>query len=362
MPDTRPGIKFDEEGVCSACRSYEHRATVDWNARWKELEKICDKYRGMNGPNGYDCIIAVSGGKDSHYQVYVMKELMHMNPLLISAGCNMPMTKAGEHNVQNIGEVFGCDLIMFKPNASAEKKVMRYTFEKYGKPLYFQERCIYTYPLHMAVKFNLPLIVYGENVSWEYGGVNGIETYSGRDMINNGVACGIPTEEICRETGVSMKELNFFSPPSMEEMKGLDPIYTSYFVQWDSFKNYEIAKKYGFHDLTHEWERTHHIEQFDQIDIPAYLVHSWMKYPKFGHQAATDYASRMVRYGMITREEGFKLIDEHDGNLDPRCVREFCDFLGYSEHEFWEIIDRQYNKDIFEKNSQEQWVLKKVER
>jgi hypothetical protein len=87
-----------------------------------------------------------------------------------------------------------------------------------------------------------------------------------------------------------------------------------------------------------------------------------MKYPKFGHQAATDYASRMVRYGMLTREEGFKLIDEHDGNLDPRCVREFCEFLGYSEREFWAIIDKLYNKDIFEKDSCEKWVLKKVER
>ena len=78
MPDTRPGIKFDEEGVCSACRSYEHRAKVDWDARWKEFEAICDKYRGMNGPNGYDCMIAVSGGKDSHFQVYLMKELMQV--------------------------------------------------------------------------------------------------------------------------------------------------------------------------------------------------------------------------------------------------------------------------------------------
>ena len=362
MPDTRPGIKFDEEGVCSACRSYEHRAKVDWDARWKEFEAICDKYRGMNGPDGYDCMIAVSGGKDSHFQVYLMKEVMHMNPLLVSAADNFPMTEAGKHNIRNISEAFGCDLVVLNPNIKAQKKVMKYTFEKYGKPTYFVDRYIYTYPLWMALKFNTPLLVYGENVGWEYGGADGVETYSARDQINNGVGSGIPDEEIIEACGISKKDLNFFAPPSKEELAKLDPIYISYFTPWNSFKNYELAKKFGFHDLTHEWTRTHHIEQFDQIDTPAYLVHSWLKYPKFGHASATDYASRMVRYGMITREEGFKMIDEHDGNLDPRSVREFCQFLGYSEREFWEIMDKLYNIDLFEKNSFGKWVLKKVER
>lgn len=362
MPDTRPGIKFDEEGVCSACRSYEHRSKVNWSSRWKEFDAICDKYRGMNGPYGYDCMIAVSGGKDSHFQVWLMKEIMHMNPLLVSASDNLPMTEAGKHNIKNISEIFGCDLIVMNPNIQAQKKIMRYTFEKYGKPTYFVDRYIYTYPLHMAVKFNLPLLVYGENVGWEYGGADGVETYSARDIIFNGVGNGIPDDELIEQCGVSKKDLNFFAPPTKDELEKLDPIYISYFTPWNSFKNYEIAKKFGFHDLTHEWIRTHHIEQFDQVDSPAYLVHSWMKYPKFGHQAATDYASRMIRYGLLTREEGFKLIDEHDGNLDPRCVREFCDFLGYTEREFWSIVDKLYNKDIFEKNDCDKWVLKKVER
>jgi len=120
-----------------------------------------------------------------------------------------------------------------------------------------------------------------------------------------------------------------------------------------------IAKRKGFHDLTHEWRRTHHIEDFDQIDSRAYLVHSWMKYPKFGHASATDYAARMVRYGMLTREEAFKLVEKHDHALDPLSVRDFCDFLGYSETEFWEIIDKLYNPDLFEKNKLGRWVLKK---
>lgn len=357
MPSTRPGISFDDKGVCSACQSYEHRKQIDYGKRFEELKELCNKYKGSNGPNGYDCMIAVSGGKDSHFQVYMFKVVLGMNPLLVTVEDNFPMTKAGMHNIKNISESFGCDIISMKPNIKAQKKIMRYTFERYGKPTYFLDRYIYTYPLHMAVKFNTPLLVYGENVSYEYGGSNAIETYSAKDQINNGVGSGIPTEALLID-GVTLKDLNFFEPPIQEELDKLNPIYLSYFVEWNSFKNYEIAKNYGFHDLTHEWDRTHHVENFDQIDSRAYLVHSWLKYPKFGHASATDYAARMVRYGMITREKAFELVKEHDHALDPLSVRDFCDFLGYSEKEFWEIIDGMYNKELFKKNVLRKWVLK----
>lgn len=360
MPSTRPGITFNKEGICSACQSYEHRKLIDWGSRWKEFEAICDKYRGMNGENGYDCMVAVSGGKDSHFQVYLLKEVMGMNPLLVTVEDNFPMTDAGRHNLKNIGEAFGCDIISMKPNIKAQKAVMKYTFEKYGKPTYFIDRYIYTYPLHMARKFNTPLLVYGENVSWEYGGIgsDAVETYSAKGQITNGVGGGLDTQELIDATGVSRKELNFFEPPCSSDLDQLNPIYISYFTPWNSFKNYEIAKKHGFHDLTHEWNRTHHVEQMDQIDSRAYLVHSWLKYPKFGHASATDYTARMVRYGMLSREEAIQLVKEHDHALDPLCVRDFCQFAGYSEPQFWEIIDKQYNRELFEQNELGQWKLK----
>lgn len=358
MPNTRPGITFDKNGVCAACIAYGARKNVDYKKRFEELKQLCDKYRGCNGVGGYDCMIAVSGGKDSHFQVYVMKELMKMNPLLVSVYDNFPMTEAGKHNIKNISEAFGCDIIAIHPNIKVQKNLMRKTFEKYGKPTYFIDRYIYTYPLHMAAKFNTPLLVYGENVSWEYGGADAVETYSAKNQIFNGVASGISLEDLLDEN-ISINDLNFFSPPEKEILDKLDPIYLSYFVEWNSFSNYEIAKKYGFRDLTGEWNRTHHIENFDQIETPAYLVHSWLKYPKFGHGAATDYSARMIRYGMISRNEAFELIKKHDHALDPRCVKEFCEFLDYTEKEFWDIIDTFYNQELFEKDSKGHWILKK---
>lgn len=358
MPDTRPGITFNEQGVCSACQSYDKRKSIDWNARYKELEQICNKYRGCNGIGGYDCAIAVSGGKDSHYQVYLMKNEMKMNPILFSVEDNFPMTEAGKHNIRNISEEFGCNIISIKPDINTQKKITRYMFEKYGKPTWYIDRLIYTFPLHMALKFHTPLLVYGENVSYEYGGVDCEETYSAKNQIYNGVASDISDKELIENVKLSANDLSLLKAPTQEQMSELDPMYVSYFIQWNSFKNYEFAKKHGFHDLTHEWDRTHTVENFDQIDSRAYLVHAWMKYPKFGHASATDYAARMVCYGLISREEAIKLVADHDSALDPLCVRDFCQFCGYSETEFWSIIDQLYNQDIFKKDSLGKWILK----
>lgn len=358
MPSTRPGIKFDNEGVCSACRAYENRKKIDWDKRYKELEKLCDKYRGMNGGGMYDCAIAVSGGKDSHFQVNLMKNEMKMNPILFSVWDNFPMTEAGMHNIKNISEEFGCNIISIRPDIKTQKKLTRYMFEKYGKPTWYIDRLIYTYPLHMAIKFNTPLLVYGENVSYEYGGRGDVETYSAKDQIYNGVASDVSEEELIEEAGLSVSDLSLLRAPKFEDMEKLDPMYVSYFLPWNSFSNYEFAKKHGFHDLTHEWRRTHTVEDFDQVDSRAYLVHPWMKYPKFGHSQATDYASRMVRYGLVDREKAVEMVKKYDANIDPLCVRDFCEFCGYSETQFWEIVDRFYNTEIFKKDLYGKWQLK----
>lgn len=355
MPDTRPGITFDGKGVCSACRTHEKKKSISYDARFEELKTLCNKYRGMNG-DGYDCAIAVSGGKDSHYQVYVMKELMGMNPILFSVEDNFTMTEAGKHNLKNISEEFGCPIVSLKPDIRTQKKVMKKTFEKLGKPTWFVDRLIYTFPLSMAIKFNTPLIVYGENVGYEYGGADAKETYSAKEIIGNGVASDIPLEMLL-DGDITEKDLSLTIAPSKEDLEKLDPIYLSYFVEWNSYKNYIFAKSRGFHDLSGEWDRTMMAENFDQVDSIAYLVHAFLKYPKFGHASATDYASRFVRYGLLTREEAKQVVKERDHALDMKCVEDFCDFVGYTETEFWAIIDKFYNRDLFKKNEFGQWVL-----
>ena len=357
MPDTRPGITFNSDGVCIACQNNAKKKDINWSERFEELKVLCDKYRRKN-PTEYDCIIAVSGGKDSHYQVHVMKELMNMNPLLITVEDFFTMTEAGKHNIKNISEAFGCNIISFKPNRRAAKVISRYMFEKYGRPLWYVDRLLYTVPLYYAASLKIPLLVYGENVSYEYGGVNDKETYSAREQVFNGVAPGVDLNEFTK-IGVPMEELAYLEAPSRDLINSIDPIYLSYFVEWNAVKNYEFAKTRGFKDLTHEWDRTNHVENFNQIDSIGYLLNAWMKFPKYGHAYATDYAARWVRYGLLTREEAVKLAEERDHNVDPKIIEDFCNFTGMTISEFYTALEKLYNKDIFEKNEFGQWRLKK---
>ena len=356
MPNTRPGITFNKVGVCIACQNNAKKSNTDWVARFEELKVLCDKYRRTD-PKQYDCIIAVSGGKDSHYQVYVMKELMNMNPLLITVEDFFTMTEAGKHNQKNIGEAFGCNLVAFKPNRRAAKVISRYMFEKYGRPLWYVDRLLYTVPLYYAAALNIPLVVYGENVSYEYGGVDDEETYSAREQVFNGVAPGVELQELV-DAGVPLEELAYLEAPSQEMLNKLDPVYLSYFVEWNGIKNYEFAKSRGFKDLTHEWDRTNHVENFNQIDSYGYLLNAWMKFPKFGHAYATDHAARFVRYGLLTREQAVALAEERDHALDPKIVEDFCNFTGMTIAEFYRALEKLYNKNLFELNAFGQWRLK----
>jgi len=356
MPDTKPGLVLDKEGICQACRHYEMRKRIDWTKRFNELKKLADKYRRSDGY--YDCLIAVSGGKDSHFQVYVMKELLGMNPLLVTVEDPFTKTQAGLHNARNISEAFGCDIVSLKLNIAMVRKMVRIAFEEFGSPTWPIDRSIYAFPIKLGVNLGIPLIVYGENVSYEYGGVLEPESYSAKEQINNDVAKQVDFS-LWLENGIKQRELNMFTYPPAEKIEkaNLEPIYLSYFIPWDGYKNYQLAKKYGFRDLTHEWSREGYIEDYDQIDSIAYLTNVWMKYPKFGFARVTDVVGYWIRSGRITREEGIELIKEHDHKLDQNVLDDFLMFTGYSDHEFWNIVEKFWNKEIFEKVNG-QWQLK----
>ena len=353
MPDTRPGLIFFDD-VCAACINYEKQKKIDWNKRKKELEALCDKYRGSNG-NGYDCAIAVSGGKDSHFQTYYMKEVMKMNPVLLTIG-NIDWTETGRKNLENISDTFGCDIIMMNPNRKVTRILCRKAFEEIGQPSWYLDSLIYAFPYRMSMQLGVKLLVYGEDVNYTYGGKFKEETYSAMSQPQNDVVKpywdkwlkdGEPTE----------KDLNSARPPSVEECQklGLEPIYLSYFVRWNSYHNYEVAKRWGFRHLGHEYEREGFIENYDQIDSLGYLFNIHLKYLKFAHAYATDIASRWIRYGLKTREEMIPFVEKHDGQLDQGVVDKFCEFINMAPREFWKIMDKWYNREFFEQDKDGAW-------
>tara|TARA_B110000438_G_scaffold302854_1_gene361979 strand:+ start:5592 stop:6692 length:1101 start_codon:yes stop_codon:yes gene_type:complete len=354
MPDTRPGITFDEKGICIGCINYEKQKLTDWDKRWNELETLCDQYRGSNG-KGYDCAIAVSGGKDSHFQVYVLKEKLKMNPLLISVG-NVDWTETGRKNLDNISNAFGCDIITFQPNIQLAKKLFKKAFEKLGSTTWYVDSLIYAFPLKTCMNLGIKLLIYGENVNYTYGGEHNTETPSALMQPYNDVVK--PVWDIWFEDGdISEQELEAAKMPLLEDVKKskLNPIYLSYFVPWDSHHNYDVSKRFGFRTLEHEYTREGSIDSYDQIDSLSYLLNPSMKYPKFGHASATDLASRWIRAGIKTREEMIPLVEEIDKNLDQGIIDKFCNFTKMDVTEFWKIMDKWYNKELFEQDNDGVW-------
>ena len=346
MPDTRHGSIFDSGGVCQACRNYKKRETVNWQKRKEELEILCNKHRRKHGY--YDCIIPVSGGKDSHFLVYMMKVEMGMNPLLITVGDPFSKTEAGLKNYRNLGDAFGCDHIQFDLSIDLFRRVTRIGFEQLGEPLRFLEAAIYTVPIKVAMNFKIQLLVYGENPAYEYGSTDKDNYSSMEHILRMFETIDI---DFWLENGISRGEVNAIVKLPEEEFNKVkpEPIFMSYFTPWSSTHHLMLAKRYGFTDLTHEWKREGCIEDFEQIDSIGYMVHLWLKYPKFGFQRTSDIVSRNVREGLISLPEAKRLIKENDHKLDQKSMEDFIKFLGYTPRQFWDIVEKFWNPEIFKK-------------
>lgn len=349
MPDTKPGLVLDSEGVCQACRHAERKKNeIDWDGRWKELEKLCDKYRNCNG-DYYDCIVPGSGGKDSLFAVYIMKKKLDMNPLLLNIA-NFTWTKAGIHNFKNWNEAFNCDVISLNIARETAKIFSRKSFERLGQLYWYWDAAIYTWVLQMAAKLRIPFLIYGEDASVEYGGVQKEDKASAKDIIFNDVCRDLPKGiESWLGDGIEKKDLNPLMHPTVEELDTIEPIYLSYFIPWSFENSYKIATEYGFKALGDEWKREGFVEDYGQIDAIGYLVDSWLRYPKMGYAQVTNVCGFWIRDGKITREDAVKLVRENDHKLDPLALEDYLEFSGYTKKQFIDIVERFYNREIFDK-------------
>ena len=334
MPDTRPGIIFNEQGVCQACENFDKRSEKQWDQREIMLSRILQEAKRKAA--GYDCVVAVSGGKDSHVLVHEVTR-RGLRPLLVNVADPFTKTAAGAHNLANLTKTFGCDLVQYHMNTPLVVTAARHDFETLGEPLRFIETMIYTIPTHFAISLKIPLVVYGEDSAYEYGS-------SAVEVPAIDVVCDAFDRMETRSYGRLLPPLRY--PIAYDSPRA---IFWSHYVPWDGEKNMQVAKQFGFHTPEHEWRRLGHHEHYDQIDSMGYLIHLWLKFPKFGFARQADICARWIRAGKMTRQEALSDLVERDSMPDPRALEDFCQVLGYSEREFWEITDRWYNRDIFEK-------------
>ncbi len=334
FPDTRPGLIF-RDGICLACLNYAKRSQIDWADREHKLESILGAYKGKTK---YDCLIPVSGGKDSYFLVKTMVD-HGMNPLLVTVTDSFEHTKAGTHNLRNLIEKFNLNHWQYTISHDLFRRATRVAFEGTGEALKFVEYAIYTIPTKLAQAFGIPLVIFGENSAYEYG-TSEDDTFIANTAVKGMIEKLNDERPFWTEHGITNGEIDSILP--MWPVKDENPLilFMSHFYPWSSVEHLKIAKKLGFKDLTGEWDRKGTIENFEQIDSIAYMVHLWIKYPKFGFQRVTDIATRRVREGLMTFDEAQKAIKEHDKILDPRALKNFCEFCGYTEDEFYKIVEK----------------------
>ena len=319
----RPGM-YEENGVCGACINLEAAKSFDWAKREQDLKEICEKAKLNNAGSGYDCIVAVSGGKDSTVIVADLVEKYGMKPLLVTVTDEFEHTKAGIHNHENIARRFNLDHLTWRCEPQTFRKETLQSLKNDEPLLKWIEEKIYTVPAMIANKFGIDTVFFGENSDFQYG---------------------------------SVKELAYEHFSSTPEVR----VYFYFaFKKYSEMGNRKKAKEYGFKDLEDfkEWYRQGQIERYTQQDSVGYITHLWFKFLAFGFQRVADIACRYVRDGLLTKEQAEQLIKDHDWRLDQQSKEDVCRVVGITEKEFNDICDKRARKDILEKDVNGNWRLK----
>ena len=353
FPETKPDLSFNDKGICSACSSSENKILkINWDKRKEEFEKIINSYKKKG--KGYDCIIPVSGGKDSTYQAYLVKEIYGMNPLCICFETTY-VTDIGNQNLDNISKM-GIDVIHFKKNYNVYKSMVIESFKRVGDEMWPNHIGIFTVPVIFAVKMNIPLIIWGENSQLEYGGPD-LKSVQSRVLNRKwleefGGLLGNRIEDMIGVDGITEKDLTPYFYPSDEEIEkvGVIGIFLGTYFFWDAKKQLEIVKKRGFR-VKEDGPVEGTYTNYENLDERIHGLHDYLKYVKYGFGRATDHACIDIRNRRISRSDGVKLVNEFDGKYPHYGIQSFIEYSGLSKSEIDDVIDSFTNPILFQQDN-----------
>lgn len=349
-PETKPDLWFNEEGKCSACINFENRTEIDWVERKQEFLQITERYKSIDGSN-YDCIIPVSGGKDSTYQVIKVLQA-GLNPLCVTAETDS-LSELGRRNLENLKRL-GVDHVNVTPNPKVRRKLSRLALREVGDIQWAEHVTIFTIPIQVAVEKNIPLIVWGENSQHEYGGPAAAAENNVLDrrwLEEFGGMLGMRVSDLIGQDGITRKDLIPYFYPSDEDLKrvGVTGIFLGYYFPWDGYNNTLLAQAYGFESYPTPTEGS--LVNYENLDNYYHRIHDYFKYIKYGFGRATDQANNHIRRGRLARKDIIDFLKHNDGAYPSvylnRSLESVLKEIDLSKEEFDEICDRFTNKKLF---------------
>ena len=347
-PSTKPQLQFDERGICSACNNQKLKDEVNWVKKKEDLLLILEKYRSKDGSK-YDCIIPVSGGKDSTFQTYTIKETFGLNPLAVNFHPH-DQTEIGRKNLENLKQL-GVDCIEFSANPLVYSKLAKFGLVELGDFQWPEHIGIFTIPVQVAVRYKIPLIIWGENPQLEYGQPTNIDTDTILDREWNEKNGGYFLDKIkpkdMTKYGFKTKELIPYIYPSDDDIRqiGVTGIFLGSYIKWDLFKQLDFVKELGFSENDEVKEGTY--DKWENLDVYFTVFHDYFKFLKYGFGRTTDHTSIEIRYERITRAQGIELIKKYEGKIPRKYLDKFLKSADISEQEFHDICDKFTNKEIF---------------
>ena len=347
LPCTRPNLKFDASGKCN-CATSEEKDAIDWASREAMFREVVKSAKVRS--QGYDCLVPVSGGKDSTWQVAKCLEY-GLKPLAVT--WRPPgRTPLGQRNLDNLIGL-GVDHIDYSISPEVEKKFTYQALVKYGSTAIPMHMAIFSIPLRLAVKFRIPLVIWGENSAFEYGGTEEERTGFKLDsawLKKFGVTHGTRAEDWVSET-LTKQELTPYFLPSDEEMNaaGVKAVFLGYYFKWDPVETARVAAKHGF-KADSKGPRTGY---YDFADIDDYFIsiHHYLKWYKFGFTRTYDNLSIEIRNGRLSREKAIEILKKLGDETPHGDIEKLCEFLGITKAHFFEIAETFRNHDIWTKEN-----------
>lgn len=353
-------LTLEEDGLCSGCRVNARKPRIDWDERAEMLREILDEHRSESS---YDCIVPVSGGKDSYFQVHTIKNVFGMNPLLVTYHGNNYLPE-GQRNLDRMREVFGVDHVVFGPSVDLLIRMNRAGLKVQGDMNWHAHCGIVSYPVQIAVRHNIPLVIWGEHGPTHIGGQHSLNDFvemNARARKEHYLR-GYDWDDFVGVEDIKANELLWARYPSDDDLErvGVRQIHLGNYVHWDeNIHSKLVVERYDWEPARQPFERTY--RQFSNLDdMHENGIHDYLKYVKLGYGRGTDHASKDIRAGHMTREQGIEMVRRYDSVRPRRDLERWLAYVEMPEEEFDAICDRFRDPRVWGRTEGGKWVKRNI--